>query len=79
MNLTEQLRQRILKGIPGAEVSITTEDEVHFKALVIAEAFAGKNTLQRHRMVYHALGNSFEQGLHAMELKTLTPEQTKHE
>ncbi len=79
MNLQEEVKQRILAGIPGSEVRVFSEDGVHFNALVIAEAFAGKNTLQRHRMVYHALGNSFEQGLHAMELKTLTPEQANHE
>jgi acid stress-induced BolA-like protein IbaG/YrbA len=79
MKLNEQLKERILKALPEAEVDIKSKDGVHFFARIISPLFSGKNTLQRHRMVYQALGDSFEQGLHAVELKTLTPEQAQNE
>ena len=46
----------------------------HFGAGV-ADAFAGKNPLQRHRAVYAALGDELKAGLHALTMKTLTPDE----
>ncbi|KAI0663489.1 bola-like protein [Cubamyces menziesii] len=54
--------------------------ETHFSINVVSEAFQGKNTMQRHRMIYAALSDEFAAGLHALSLKTKTPaeiEQTK--
>lgn len=40
---------------------------------VVSEAFAGKSTMQRHRLIYGALSKDFEAGLHALSLNTKTP------
>jgi BolA protein len=40
---------------------------------VVSEAFNGKSTMQRHRLIYGALSKDFEAGLHALSLNTKTP------
>ncbi|EPQ57546.1 bola-like protein [Gloeophyllum trabeum ATCC 11539] len=51
--------------------------ETHFSVQVVSDAFRGKNTLQRHRMIHSALSDEFAQGLHALSLKTKTPEEAR--
>jgi len=41
----------------------------------VAEAFAGKSRLQRQRMVYAALGDLMQQGIHALAMRTYTPDE----
>ena len=65
----------IEKGMPGARVEVVGPDGVHFEALVVSEAFAGKMPLARHRMVYATLGELMGGAIHALSLKTLTPEE----
>ncbi|KAH9858693.1 bola-like protein [Lenzites betulinus] len=47
--------------------------ETHFSISVVSEEFLGKNTMQRHRMIYSALSDELAAGLHALSLKTKTP------
>jgi acid stress-induced BolA-like protein IbaG/YrbA len=69
------IKQLIEQGLPGANVLVMGADGVHFEAQVIAEAFAGKPTLARHRMVYATLGELMGNEIHALALKTVTPEE----
>ena len=69
------IAQLIESGLPGARVSVHGEDGVHFEAEVIAEAFRGKLPLARHRMVYATLGDRMGGSIHALALRTLTPEE----
>lgn len=50
-------------------------DGHHFEATVICPAFKGKNMLQRHRMVYEALGDRMKVDIHALSLKVFTAEE----
>ncbi|KAF9175636.1 hypothetical protein BGX21_006975 [Mortierella sp. AD011] len=52
-----------------------TSKETHFRVNVVSEEFAGKSTMQRHRLIYGALNKEFEAGLHALSLNTKTPEE----
>ena len=65
----------IEKGMPDARVEVTGPDGVHFEAVVVSPAFAGKLPLARHRMVYATLGELMGGAIHALSLKTLTPEE----
>jgi acid stress-induced BolA-like protein IbaG/YrbA len=65
----------IEKGMPDARVDVTGPDGVHFEAVVVSAAFAGKMPLARHRMVYATLGELMGGAIHALSLKTLTPEE----
>ncbi len=69
------LQHLIQSGMPEAKVQVNGEDGVHFEALVVSEAFAGKLPLARHRMVYATLGDKMGGAIHALALRTLTPEE----
>lgn len=66
------IKSLIEKGLPGARADVQGDDGVHFEARVIADAFAGKLPLARHRMVYATLGDLMGGAIHALSLKTLT-------
>jgi len=50
-------------------------DGQHFTALIVSPAFAGKRLIQRHQLVYAALGDRMKAEIHALWMKTLTPEE----
>ena len=51
--------------------------ETHFKVEIVSAAFEGKNRVARQRLVYAALADELAGGVHALELKTLTPDEDK--
>jgi acid stress-induced BolA-like protein IbaG/YrbA len=73
----EEVKKMIENGLPGAlvEVQDTTGGGDHFEALVVSEKFDGKGLVERHQIVYAALGDAMRQRVHALALKTLTPDQ----
>jgi acid stress-induced BolA-like protein IbaG/YrbA len=50
-------------------------DGQNFTALIVSNAFAGKRLIQRHQLVYAALGDRMREEIHALSMKTLTPEE----
>lgn len=70
-----QIQQMIEQGLPGSTVRVTGDDGQHFEALVVTADFAGKGLVQQHQMVYRALGTAMQGTIHALALRTLTPEQ----
>lgn len=74
----EQIKARILGALPGAEVEVkdTTGTGDHFEARVVSAAFSGKSMVQQHQAVYAPLQDWLKTGeLHALQLKTYSPEQ----
>ena len=69
------IEQMIEKGLPEAEVEVSGADGVHFEAVVVSPAFRNLPTLKRHRMVYATLGSLMGNEIHALGLRTLTPEE----
>lgn len=69
------VRDLIQQGMPDAKVEVHGPDGVHFEALVVSAAFAGKLPLARHRLVYATLGDLMGTAIHALSLRTLTPEE----
>jgi len=53
-------------------------DGRHFQAIIVSKAFEGKRLVQRHQMVYAALGDSMREQIHALSMKTLTPQEFQH-
>ena len=72
---TQTIKNLIEQGLPGAQADVRGADGVHFEATVIAAAFAGKLPLARHRMVYATLCERMGGEIHALALKTLTPDE----
>ncbi len=71
----EEISQQIEAALPGATVRVASDDGVHFAALVVAPQFAGLRSLQRHQLVYRALGAAMGGVIHALSLDTPTPEE----
>jgi acid stress-induced BolA-like protein IbaG/YrbA len=71
----EQIRGLIQAALPDADVHVSGADGVHFEAEVVSPVFAGQRPLQRHRLVYAALGDLMGGAIHALALRTLTPEE----
>lgn len=76
-----EIEQKINAALPGAEVIVQdlTGTQNHFQTLVISESFAGKTMIQQHQMVYQALGELMKETIHALAIKTFTPEQWKNQ
>ncbi len=77
----EMIRRRIGEALPAGshvEVVDTTGTGDHFEARVVSEAFVGKGMVQQHQLVYAPLQDLLKTGeLHALALKTYSPEQWK--
>ena len=69
----DEVTRLIQAGLPDAEIRVLTDDDTHFEAVVVAAEFEGRRSLQRHQLVYAALGplhgagdpRPFHPGLHA--------------
>lgn len=66
------IKRMIEQGLPGAEVSVIGDGQ-HFEAEIVSAAFAGKNMVQQHQMVYATLGDKMRAEIHALSLRTRTP------
>jgi acid stress-induced BolA-like protein IbaG/YrbA len=71
----EEIAVLIRKHLDGATATVSSEDNVHFDAVVVSAAFAGKRTLQRHRLIYGALGELIGGAIHALSIQAYTPEE----
>jgi acid stress-induced BolA-like protein IbaG/YrbA len=82
MLAAQQLAETIVGAIPDAQVEIRdlTGAGNHFEAAVVSAQFAGKSMIAQHQLVYAPLKALLATGeLHALALKTYTPEQwTRH-
>jgi acid stress-induced BolA-like protein IbaG/YrbA len=70
-----EIEKRIREGLGAAHVSVEdTGGGDHFAAVVVAQAFAGRSRVEQHQLVYAALGDAMRAAIHALALKTYTPE-----
>ena len=71
-----ELQQILLEAFPGAEVAVTdlTGTRDHYRVEIVSEAFAGKTLVQQHQLVYKAVGDHMTQAVHALQIRTRTPE-----
>jgi BolA protein len=51
------------------------EGETHYAVAIVSQRFAGMTRVQRHRLVHEIVHDEFENGLHALSLKLLAPEE----
>ena len=73
----EAIVAKIRAVLPDAQVEMRdlTGTEDHWEATIVSEAFRGKTPIQRHRMVFDALAEEMKGPIHALALKTWTPDQ----
>ena len=72
---SDDIKVLIEASIADAVVNVSSDDNVHFEAIVISQEFQEKSLVQRHQMVYGSLGGKMQSEIHALSLTTLTPEE----
>ena len=72
---SDDIKVLIEASIEDAIVNVSSDDNVHFEAIVISQGFQEKSLVQRHQMVYGSLGNKMQSEIHALSLTTLTPKE----
>ena len=90
MKVAEAIRTKLTAAVAPAKLTIIDESdrhaghagsrpegETHFQVVVVASAFEGNSRLERQRMVYGVLAAELADRVHALTLKTLTPEEDK--
>jgi acid stress-induced BolA-like protein IbaG/YrbA len=70
----ELVKSYIAAGLACSHLEVEGDGQ-HFTAVIVSPAFAGKRLIQRHQLVYAALGDRMREEIHALSMKTLTPEE----
>ena len=70
----EQIHAYIAAGLDCTHLEVEGDGQ-HFKAVIVSSAFAGKRLIARHQIVYAVLGERMRAEIHALSMKTLTPEE----
>ncbi len=68
----EDVKRYIANGLACEHLQVQGDGQ-HFEAVIVSSAFDGKSRVQRHQLVYAALGERMRAEVHALSMKTLTP------
>ncbi len=76
MPTVEELEKRIRGALPGSEVNVAdlTGGGDHFRAEIVSDRFSGLSRIEQHRLVYDVFGDEVGGPIHALSIKTSTPE-----
>ena len=69
----EQVRSYIQDSLPCDHVAVVGDGQ-HFEAVIVSPEFRGKTRVQQHQAVYRALGDRMREEIHALSMRTMTPE-----
>ncbi len=72
--LTPEKVQSYIEQALACEHVQVAGDGQHFEAVIVSAVFRGKNRVQQHQVVYQALGERMREEIHALSMKTFTPE-----
>jgi len=70
----EDVQAYIEQGL-GCELVQVVGDGHHFEAVIVSPEFRGRSRVQRHQLVYRALGDRMREEIHALSMQTHTPEE----
>ena len=68
------IEQSIRAGLPVTHLEVTG-DGAHFEAVIVSPSFAGLNRVRQHQLVYAALGDRMRAEIHALSMKTFSPDE----
>ncbi len=71
----QQLEAYITQNLACEFIKVLGDDGTHFESVIVSNAFVGKSMVQQHQLVYAALGDRMRSEIHALSMKTFTPEQ----
>ncbi|MFZ9641856.1 MAG: BolA family protein [Candidatus Methylopumilus sp.] len=69
-----ELKTYITNGLDCEHIEVLGDDGQHFEAVIVSPAFVGKNMVQQHQLVYQILGDRMRSEIHALSMRTFTPE-----
>lgn len=87
MNRVEAIRHRITQHLNPEQVEIMDDSDLHrghagaagggghYRVRVVSSRFANRSLLERHRMVYQAVGDMMPGQIHALSIQALTPDE----
>jgi len=70
----EDVKGYIEQGLDCQYIQVEGDGR-HFQAVIVSAAFEGKGMVQQHQLVYGILGDRMREEIHALSMKTFTPEQ----
>ncbi len=70
----QDVKRYIADGLACSHLEVEGDGQ-HFTATIVSDAFEGKRLVQRHQLVYAALGDRMKQEIHALSFKALTPQE----
>ena len=70
----ESVKAGIEAGLACDRIEVLGDGQ-HFQAVIVSRAFEGKSRVQRHQLVYRALGDRMREEIHALSMQTLTPDE----
>ena len=70
----ESIQESIAQGMATRHLTVGGDGR-HFEAVVVSDDFAGKSRVQRHQLVYQTLGDRMREEIHALSIKTYTPQE----
>ncbi len=70
----EDIKGWIEAGMQDCQVEIDGDGH-HFEATIVSPEFVGKSRIQQHQLVYGVLGDKMKAAIHALSMKTLSPEE----
>ena len=70
----DEVKNTIMNGLPCDHVEVLGDDGQHFEAVIVSPQFTGKNKVQQHQLVYLTLGERMRAEIHALSMRTFTPE-----
>ena len=78
MPSAEELKVRIEQAIPGSTAAVEdlTGGGDHFRAEIVSAQFDGLSRIEQHQLVYGVFGDEVGGAIHALSIKTSTPEGT---
>ena len=86
MSLETRMREKLVAALHPSRLDLVNEShrheghrsspgtgESHFRLLIVADAFAGKSRLERHRLINELLRDEITGGVHALAIKACAP------
>ena len=70
----DEVKQYVESGLECEHVEVAGDGH-HFEAIIVSAAFRGRSKIQQHQLVYMALGDRMREEIHALSMRTLTPEE----
>jgi len=68
-----QVQAYIEEGLDCEFIKVVGDGR-HFEAIIVSKEFEGKLRIKQHQLVYGALGSRMDEEIHALSMKTFTPE-----